>query len=113
MVQIQKIYAKRFNRKGDLKKYAEQKHTKFNQLIHKFQRFVMGMTFLKCEKMLETIVHSGELQNEPISEEVKVILLNTMKKIRFIDNRLKQSDLASTTEDHKHKNHNKHHSHKH
>jgi hypothetical protein len=53
------------------------------------------MTLLRCEKMLEIIIESGEIQNEPLSEEIKKILSETMKKIRYIDNRILPREFGS------------------
>lgn len=53
------------------------------------------MNFLRCEKMIETIVVAGELQNEPLTEEVRAILWETMKKIRYIDDRILPSEFMS------------------
>lgn len=46
------------------------------------------MSFLKCEKMLETIINNGKLQNESLCEEVLTIMKDTIRKIQYIDERV-------------------------
>eukprot|EP00347_Sterkiella_histriomuscorum_P020425 403337855 len=96
IIQIQKIYQKRFNRRGFLKKYSHVKYDKFQILISNFQKNVLGMTFQRCEKMLETIIYNGTLQNEVLCEEVLTILKDTIRKIQYIDEKVLPREFQGT-----------------
>ncbi|CDW75960.1 UNKNOWN [Stylonychia lemnae] len=88
VIQIQKLYQKRFNRRGYLKKKAQQKYEKFQAVVQNYQKNILGTSLLKCEKMIDNFIQKGKIQNEYLSQEIITILKDCIRKIQYIEERV-------------------------